>query len=55
VQIDSTGTVIDIVLWDGAEPIQPPITDTLIESDTAQLRDTWDGEKFTPGPPAEDA
>ncbi len=52
VQIVS-GTVTDIVIWDGAVPIDPPITDTLIESDTAQIGDTWDGEKFTPGPPQE--
>jgi hypothetical protein len=52
VQIDSTGTVSDIVIWDGMTAIDPPITDTLIESDTAQIGDTWDGSKFTPGPPA---
>jgi hypothetical protein len=54
VQIDSTHTVNDVVIWDGQVPIEPPPTGTLIESDTAQLGDTWDGEKFTPGPPPSD-
>ncbi len=50
VQIDSTGTVTDIVIWDGVLPYDAS-PDTLVESDTAQIGDTWDGEKFTPGPP----
>jgi hypothetical protein len=47
VQIDSTHTVNDVVIWDGQVPIEPPPTGTLIESDTAQIGDVYDGTNFT--------
>jgi len=49
-QIDSTGTVVAIILWDGVTALNPPITDLLVGTDTANVGDTYANGVFTPGP-----
>jgi hypothetical protein len=48
--IDSTNTVLNICLWDGVTPFNPPGM-TLVQSDTAQVGDTYADGVFSPGQP----
>lgn len=43
----NAGTVINVIVWDGETPFDPGDGVTLIRSDSAQIDDQWDGEKFT--------
>ncbi len=45
--LDSTHTVINLCLWDGITDFNPPGM-TLVQSDTAQIGDVYDGTNFTP-------
>jgi hypothetical protein len=49
--IDSTGTVVNLPLWDGVTEYQPTdesgVPYVLVQSDTAQIGDVYDGTNFT--------
>jgi hypothetical protein len=44
--VDSSNTVVNVILWDGVTPYDPGDGFILIQSDNAQIGDVWDGQKF---------
>lgn len=44
--INSSNIVENIIVWDGQTDYTPPNNKTLVQSDTAKIGDTWDGENF---------
>jgi len=51
--VDTTGTVINVIEWDGVTPHEPPGGTTLVKHDSAGIGwTTDDGVQFTPPPPA---
>jgi hypothetical protein len=53
--IDSTGTVQNVCLWDGVAEYVPTddagVAYLLVQSDTAQVGDHYDGSNFTTAAP----
>jgi hypothetical protein len=48
--VQATGNVESVVMWDGISAWEPPTGTTAIQSDTANIGDTWNGTDFVPAP-----
>lgn len=48
--VDKDGNIVNVSLWDGVTPWQPPAEHKAIkdEKDEAQIGGKWDGKKFLP-------
>ena len=51
VSVKSGTVTIAGIAWDGVTPYASPDGGTLIQSDTANVGDIYNGTTFTPGPP----
>lgn len=50
-----TNIVIAVVVWDGVSEWSPGEGYLLVKSDTAAIKDIWDGENFIRPPPTVEA
>lgn len=46
--VNSARLAINAILWDGVSPWSPPASCSVVQSDTGNIGDTWDGTEFVP-------
>lgn len=51
---DATQVVVNVVLWDGENDWTPPEGCTAVQSDVADIGDTYEDGEFIPPPPSPD-